>query len=406
MQTFNHMIFQCPICKKALSLVNKELCCINDHTFPIINGIIYFLPAHHPAGVTNDVKKKLERSFEEIQYEDYIKLKKQRNIIEPYAAFQPFNESFQSLLPYIDSLKSTLKRGDFILDTWCRTGFSGDFLANTFPEQTIISIWEGNNSVLGFRGFNYFFGGNKKRENHIIIFHDNNHTLPFKDNVFSFIYGYDSLHRYNHFITEAFRVTKADGIVNFAHVHLSNSQPEPFFEREGILSHGLKYQKKLDIMVQTDQRIVAVLSETDAYLSQAPYLQSTPNTGHYNGFIWVATEDKHLRKDYLPRINKYSWVLVNPLFTFKNKKLEINFDFLHTVHIFERHPVLIEQYKYTLSSLGDLNLSQYCNKSIYQVNALDEPDTDELRLLMKHKVLFIGSFTTAFIDAQSMHMNL
>jgi hypothetical protein len=400
------MIFQCPLCKQSLSLVNKGLNCINDHTFPIINEIIYFLPQHYSAGMTNDAKHKLERSFKETEYKNYIKLKKQRGIIEPYAAFQPFNESFQSLLPYIESLKNSLELGDFILDTWCRTGFTGDFLANTFPEQTVISIWEGNNSVLGFKGFNYYFGGNKKRDNHIIIFHDNNNALPFKDNVFSFIYGYDSLHRYRSFTDESFRVTKINGIINFAHVHLSNSQPEPFFERDGKIDHGLKYQKKLDIMVQTDQRTVAVLSETDAYLSQAPYLHSTPNTGHYNGFIWVATEGIHLRKDYLPRINKYSWVLVNPLFTYKNKQLEINFDFPHTMHIFERHPVLIEQYKYTISSLGALNLSLYFKKNIYKIDTLERVDTEELRLLMKHKVLFIGNFTTAFINAQSMHLNL
>ena len=400
------MIFQCPLCKKTLSLVRQELNCVNDHTFPIINGIIYFLPIHHPTGLTNDTKNKLKRSFEGTQYKDYIKLKKQRNIIEPYAAFQPFNESFQSLLPYIESLKKTLKPGDFILDTWCRTGFSGDFLANTFPEQTVISIWEGNNSVLGFKGFNYYFGVNKKRDNHIIIFHDNNYTLPFKDNVFSFMYGYDSLHRYSSFVAESFRVTKKDGIINFAHVHLSNSQPEPFFDRGGSLNHGLKYQKILDKMVKKDQRTVAVLSETDAYLSQEHYLHSTPNTEHYNGFIWVAAKDAHIRKPYLPTINKHTWVLVNPLFTIENERLTINFDLPYATHLFERHPILIEQYKHTLSCLGNLNLSQYCKQSIYQINTLNKVDEHELRLLMKHKVLFICNFTTAFINAQSMHMNL
>ena len=55
--------------------------------------------------------------------------KRRRNVFESYAAFQPFNESFRAIEPLLTQVLGNIGGGDLVLDTWCRTGWSGEWLA-------------------------------------------------------------------------------------------------------------------------------------------------------------------------------------------------------------------------------------------------------------------------------------
>lgn len=403
-------IFQCPLCQQGLIFDGSVLGCCNAHKFPVIDEINYFLPLHQYESYTKEQITKLKSNIDLERYHTYINLKRMRNIKEPYALFQPFNESFQSLLGFIDILKKKLKPGDMILDTWCRTGFSGDFLAGVFPEQTVVSIWEGNNSVLGYQGFHYFFSSAKKHKNHIIVFHDCNKPLPFKDNTFDFIYGYDSLHRYKGIVDESIRVCKNDGIINFAHVHLENSEPVPYFERGGMLVHGNVYQRKFDEILKDEERNGYILSETDVYLySGEKNLTSDPNTSHYNGFIWLSSRQWAKISDWCFEAQSSSCILTNPLMKLDLKgRLMLDQSDPYCQHIFERHPILLTQYTEVIEKYKNEDLSFFFTSMINTVSSTYEGEFTEQALisLTRDKIIFPAPLSDGMIQAQMMHLNI
>src|SRR5690606_37784862 len=96
--------------------------------------------------------------------------KQRRGNFVLYAAFQPFNESTRALYPLLPLLRETLRPGDIILDTWCRTGYSAAWLAGLFTEQQVIALWEGYSNVLGYRGFRYWLHEGKRPANLHILF--------------------------------------------------------------------------------------------------------------------------------------------------------------------------------------------------------------------------------------------
>lgn len=164
-------------------------------------------------------------------------------------------------------------------------------LAGLFPEQRVISIWEGNNNVLGYQGFAHWLGSGKRLDNLDIIFTHPDHALPLADDCVRVIHGLDSLHRYRHvtFIPECLRVCQDDGVLIFPHVHLTNSQPEPFFERGCQQYHGQEWKGWLDRLLAGSQRSAWVLPEVELFDAQQDLdLADQSNTHHYNALILIA----------------------------------------------------------------------------------------------------------------------
>jgi len=209
---------------------------------------------------------------------------------DAYAAFQPFNESTRALFPFIDVLRSRLRPGDLILDTWCRTGLSGALLAQLFPEQHVLSLWEGNLGVLGHAGFRHWLGSEARPSNWDVMFLDPGRGLPFLDGSFALVHGLDSLHRYpfQPFLADCLRVTSATGTLVFPHIHLDNSEPDPFFERGGVKVHGKRYRAYFDRVLAGDARRAFVMSERYLFEHERDArLADQSDTPEYNGLIAI-----------------------------------------------------------------------------------------------------------------------
>jgi hypothetical protein len=98
------------------------------------------------------------------------------------------------LYPFFKLLKSKLKKGDTFLVLGDRTGWLTTLLNGIFPGMQIVSTWEGNRDVLGYKGFHYWF---KNEKNITASFCSLNQPLPFADNSFSLVTGFDVLHSFN-----------------------------------------------------------------------------------------------------------------------------------------------------------------------------------------------------------------
>ncbi len=293
-------ILACPSCRSAYELVTHTectgrieqgylLCPVCAIVIPILDGFVFFTePMLHAGQASPSALAAMgERLFGTRQaFQQYRQQKRERNTLEPYAAFQPFNESTRAVEPLLPHAAGPLREPDFILDTWCRTGWSGEWLAGRFPRQQVISLWEGNSSVLGYRGFRHLLPSERRAPNLDIIFTHPEKPLPFRDSSFGLLHALDSLHRYslNPFAAECLRVTRLDAALIFAHLHLSNAVPEPFFERGCNQFHGRDYRAWLDRVTAKSGRRGWVFSEAALFNGPAvAALVDTPDTAHYNG---------------------------------------------------------------------------------------------------------------------------
>jgi acyl-coenzyme A synthetase/AMP-(fatty) acid ligase len=256
------------------------------------------------------------------RYESFIREKSRRRSHDAYAVFQPFNESSQAFLPFVPLFRKILKPGDRILDTWCRTGWSAGFLSGIFSDQNVISIWEGNSDTLGYRGFRYWFSQLPEENNIDIMFHSMNQPLPFKSESITAVHGLDTLHRYKHdvVIPELLRVTKQDGAVIFPHVHLSNSQPDPYFDRGGTILHGRDYKERFEKLLAGTGRKIFVLSEPETFMISEPKpLHDHSETSDYNGLVAVVPgkfEGFQLQRETIdPEKIGSAYIIVNPIHT-------------------------------------------------------------------------------------------
>lgn len=318
---------------------------------PVIQGFPLFGEARPLGGVGSETwwqslrEKVLDPHGE---YEAFLDKKVSRGHAEPYAAFQPFNESTRSLYPLLPLLKEVLQPGDIILDTWCRTGWSGELLAGLFPEQQVISIWEGNSNVLGYRGFAYWLASERRLPNLEIIFTHPDRALPLADNSVRVIHGLDSLHRYQHtsFIPECLRVCEKEGLLIFPHNHLSNSEPDPFFQRGCHQYHGREWKSWLDKILADSDRRGWILSEAALFKPENDYqLSDQSDTPHYNGLVLIANRDNEGRKLApcpFPALSGQSRLVPNSLVRFNLHQCEvaINPDGLAGMvpEMLERHP--------------------------------------------------------------------
>ncbi|MBL7961498.1 hypothetical protein JNL27_14790, partial [bacterium] len=329
-------ILCCPICRSNYNAKTAEerntnihygslVCAKCNTSVPICSGFALFTEtvSYDEKRHDHDDLQKLENSLfgDPYRYEMFVRQKPRRPIHDAYATFQPFNESSQAFLPLVPLLRQILKPGDLILDTWCRTGWSAGFLSGLFPDQQIISIWEGNSDTLGYRGFRYWYSQLPEENNIEIVFHSMNRPLPLKDNSFSAIHALDTLHRYeqNVVIPELLRVTKLDGAILFPHVHLANAQPVPYFDRGGTILHGKDYKERFGNLLEGSGRKVFVLSEPETFLITEPKpLRDNSDTSDYNGLVVVVPEKfegYHLYRETIGPDEAAAYIIVNPIYS-------------------------------------------------------------------------------------------
>lgn len=320
-------VLACPNCHSqliernkapTLSWLNCEYCQVN---IPVIDEFVLFNEADRVENINIDKINKLGKIFKQdkLVYEDYIHLKYTKNILEVYAALQPFNESTRAIYPFLSKLKDSLQPNDIIIETWSRTGWYALLLSALFPEQQVFALWEGNNSVLGYGGYSYWFNPDKKPKNLNIIFVSPHSKLPFKNNIAKLIVAYDILHRreLEFYGDDLLRVSHPDGVILAPHVHLSNSEPKPYFERGGTLRHGNTYSNYYDQLITNTNRQCFVLSEQELFNHQdnTP-LKSCPEGSSYNGFLAISRKS-WLEESFTNEIEKnqtqHARLIPNPL---------------------------------------------------------------------------------------------
>ncbi len=296
---------------------------------------------------------------DEQRYELFLKQKARRPIFDIYACFQPFNEASKALFPFLKQLKKIVKKDDLILNLWDRSGWRTSLLAGLFPEQQIITTWEGNKDVLGYKGYHFWF---KEQKNVKVLFCDLNAPLPFLDNTIAFSIGFDAFHRFNQqvLLHELMRVVRPDGAIIFPHVHLTNSEPEPYFDRGCKQMHGKDYAAVFNtIEAKTDWKGY-VFSEPSLFLAndverkeQIP-LVSTPNTNDYNALLALlpkSWDSEVLTKFDITNIEsiEQAFIIVNLLFKIDLHQQKITIDDHHkdgsVKHLLDRHPVYVEYIK-------------------------------------------------------------
>nr|WP_167359001.1 class I adenylate-forming enzyme family protein [Duganella phyllosphaerae] len=237
-------------------------------------------------------------------YMSFLHRRHVRRIPDRYAAFQPFNESTRAFYALLDLVRMQLRPGDLILDSWGRTGWSGEMLAALFPEQHVVSIWEGNFDVLGYMGYAHWLAAGRRAPNHDIVFVPPGGPLPFGDGKFALVHGLDSLHRYAPatFIGDLLRIARDDAPIIFPHVHMANSEPSPYFDRGGLIVHGRRHLQRLQAASKRQARSAIVMAEVtlfDAGVHGATTLLNEPDTPHYNGLVALvppAWENAPLRR--------------------------------------------------------------------------------------------------------------
>lgn len=164
---------------------------------PEINGFTLFTEADIPEAL-NDSRLDLLRNLfcsDDVRYQVYLEQKKSRGIIEMYAALQPFNESTRSVRPFLPDLWTIVKPGDIIVDLWARTGWHALVLAELFPEQQVIAIWDSNTSVLGYSGYAYWFSAGKVSKNLSVVFSPPENNVSFVDSSVAVFFAHDVMHR-------------------------------------------------------------------------------------------------------------------------------------------------------------------------------------------------------------------
>jgi acyl-coenzyme A synthetase/AMP-(fatty) acid ligase/SAM-dependent methyltransferase len=258
-----------------------------------------------------------------LKYQQFLRQKSRHPSPDLYACFQPFNECFKALYPFVAYLKDQLRPGDAVLNLWDRSGWTASMLAGWFPEQEIVTVWEGDKDILGYKGFDYWMSP-ERRSRHTIVFTDFLRPLPFESKSFAAVIGMDLLHRFNQpeLLAEIHRVARPAAPVIFPHVHLTNNLPDPFFERGCRQLHGKDYAHMFQGLEAETGRSGFVLSEPATFRwndltveTQKPLL-SEPNHTDYNACIaWIDAKSNPCLKPW--RGHEKDWeqmyLLQNPL---------------------------------------------------------------------------------------------
>lgn len=311
--------------------------------------------------IVREVEEKIEKKINKETYENFCRNKFRKPLFDLYALFNPFNEANKAFYPFIPYLKKNLKKGDIILDVWSRTGWSTAMLASIFPEQTIISTWEGDTDVLGYNGFSYWFSEENQPSNIEIYFCNLEEKLPFEDRSIAFIFGFDVLHRQlkSNLIKELIRIAKPEALLVFPHVHMANNEPFPYFKRGGDLIHGRVYDSFFN-KLKPFQIKGYVFSEPDlfrkSYDPNYP-VKANPNTTDYNGLIAITNLDLDLESvlsnfDYFKYFDlKKGNLLLNPLLEIDfNNTIQLRTSSIEKeiISLLENHPVYYSELRKTI----------------------------------------------------------
>ena len=338
---------------------------------PVIDGFALFTEPQMSAEQVSPaaLRDLASRLFgEPADYDAYRTAKYDRGLWEAYAAFHPFNESTRAAEPLLATLAAHLKPGDLILDAWGRTGWTGEWLAGLFPDHQVISVWEGDSSVLGYRGFRHWLGQGRRAPNLDIVFVPPNRPLPFADDSFGVVYGLDCLHRYDlyPFAGECLRVARPDAALLFAHIHLTNAEPDPFFERGCRQIHGDDYRAWLDQVLTADQRRGWVLSEAALFdAGPGDDLNDDPDMDHYNGAVLIADPARAVM--VAPPASEPGppcRFLLNPLFRLRLAQGLARIDDDHLMgevkHLLDRHPIYRSRLPATPMTLSEMDWLIVC----------------------------------------------
>jgi uncharacterized protein YbaR (Trm112 family) len=388
---------------------------------PIIESFVLFTePLLDAALATPEALRELAAALygSAESFDDYRHEKRARDVLEPYAAFHPFNESTRVLLPLLPHVTPLLREGDHVLDTWARTGWSGEWLAGLLPAQRIVSIWEGNSSVMAYRGYRHLLGAGQRAPNLDVIFSHPERPLPFRDNAFALLYALDSLHRYSlyPFASECQRVTREDGALIHAHLHLSNSEPEPFFERGCHQAHGRHYRAWLDRVCADGARRGYVFSEATLFDGpEIAVLADDCETTHYNALAAILPPVAAPIPLAAPGP---AWrYVVNPLFKFNLGRHHAKVaPALHggaVEHLLLRHPVYAARLPHGAYPLDDakllLILLSLAGATQAELLAVAPSQATALAAtlaeLCEHELLFAAPISAAAHALQRFHAN-
>ena len=89
-------------------------------------------------------------------------------------------------------------------------------------------------------------------------------------------------------LAECLRVAGPEAILAFPHLHLTNSEPEPFFERGCLQRHGRDWSADLATVLDDDPRQAWVISEPKAFdRSRSLRLVDDADTTDYNALMLI-----------------------------------------------------------------------------------------------------------------------
>lgn len=280
-------------------------------------------------------------------YFEFALRKASRGATDIYASFQPFNEATRAL----HALFPTLKKQpiESILVLWDRSGYLANLMQALFPEARIEVTWDKETDVLGRTGYAVWMAEKPGPRPWIC---DHTQKLPFEQDDFDLVVALDVLHHveWPKFLNELDRVMKPNGAAIFPHIHMANSQPDPFFERGGTYRMGSTYQEGLE--KHSNSRSGWVHSEPALFKAsfEVPHrLVSCPDHTDYNGLAawvppsWLDREGGLLvgawENDDLSRCRGF----LNPLVEFRlsHSETRINPEHQHgfVQYMFDRHPV-------------------------------------------------------------------
>lgn len=358
-----HPILRCncqrPLCWQDENTADASLqwlSCQHCHRYiPIINNFVLFT---EEVQQQQDLPDELLTLFHHnhSNYPLYLAQKKARQILEVYAALQPFNEASRVLFPLLPALQQALKPGDIIVDSWDRSGWHGLLLSALFPQQHVISLWDSNSSVLGYAGYDWWFSSANKPTNLDVMFVPANTQLPFATDSVAFVFAHDVLHRYPFadYPNELERICQQSGIILYAHVHLSNSEPMPWFQRGGTLRSSEFYRDFFSDQLRYSSRDVKVLSEVGLFNLSSGVLEQAVDEQHYNGTIVIAPQ-RWLAQSFDSSESLLSpdcRCILNPLFIFNpfNRQVALNQSGLsgQTAYFLTRHPCLKARVQHTV----------------------------------------------------------
>ena len=283
------------------------------------------------------------------EIEEFVHRQSIRPVFDAYAAYYPFNEALVGFVRFRDLVLQRLEPGNLILDLSCRTGWIGEFLAALFPDQYVVSLWEGNQGVLAYSGYAYWLPESSRARNLEIVFTPDRARLPFEDGAFGLVFGYDYLHRHvdRPSLQELLRVASAGAPLIFPHVHTNHSLPDPYFEREGTLMSSADWCRRWSSIPGNGARTPCVISELATYGAQAVEIATPDPIEHYNCCVLLVPEHwlgRQLAPPRAPVLTGDEYLFLNPLLEVDPSSGIVSIDPASmdggVAHLLQRHPAI------------------------------------------------------------------